>query len=471
MLSLQILNTFIRIIMQLDPSFKEPKFFYFLSKAFETINPSGDFIDNWQIRLLTDYLDSIERGDINRLIVNIPPRSLKSICISVAWPSWLLGKDPTKRIIVASYSRALAVKHSLDSRDIIQSDWYKEMFPNMVIAKGKNTQSKFSTTRHGFRYATSVGGTLTGEGADVVILDDPQTPAQALSQKGRTKVNDWYDQTLSSRLNDRKKGAIIVVMQRLHPQDISQHLLEKKIFQQVSIPIVSEKEHCYKANKNEYKVAANSILHGYTQEDLDMLKAELGSFAYNAQYLQAPIKIDSLLFKASWIKRYQDISSDGRIIQSWDCAVKAGVNNDYSVCTTWKIVNNDFYLIDVLREKMNYIELRNATISYAQNYRPEAILIEDKASGQQLLQELSHTLNHAVIPISPKTDKITRAIGISPIFEAGRIHLPINKQWLSAYEDELFSFPNSSYDDQVDSTTQFISWAVNRSYAPEIRSL
>jgi len=447
------------------------EFLSFLEKVFNTINPSAKFINNWHIQLLAEYLKTIEDGKIKRLIVNIPPRSLKSICISVAWPAWILGKDPTKRIIVASYSHSLAVKHSLDTRDVIQSDWYKQMFPHTIIPKGKNTQRKFCTSEHGFRYATSVGGTLTGEGADLIIMDDPQTPIQASNCKSRQRVNDWYDQTLLSRLNNRKQGVIILVMQRLHQQDLSQHLLNKNIFHHLKIPITQEKNHKYEVNNLSYNMVAGSMLHGYSSEDLKSLRTEMGSFAYNAQYLQAPLAIDSSLFKASWIKRYHTIPEEGKIVQSWDCAAKAGINNDYSVCTTWKIVNNNFYLIDVLREKLDYVNLRHLTISCADNYQPDAILIEDKASGQQLVQELSSTLPQAIIPINPKNDKISRTLAVSPIFEAGRVHLPINQHWLAAYEAELFSFPGGSHDDQIDATTQLITWANKRASEYSIRRL
>ena len=207
----------------------------FLRQVFYTVNPCDQFISNWHISLLTEYLKKLESSEIKRLIVNIPPRSLKSICISVAWPAWILGQDPTKRIIVASYSHALAIKHSMDTKLVVQSEWYKDMFPLTEILKGSNTQRKFVTTQRGFRYATSVGGTLTGEGADIIILDDPQTPMQANNSKGQRRVNDWYDQTLSSRLNSRKKGVIVLVMQRLHQNDLSSHLLSKGMFEHLKI--------------------------------------------------------------------------------------------------------------------------------------------------------------------------------------------------------------------------------------------
>ncbi len=437
-------------------------FLQFLEKVFYTINPAYDFMNSWNIQLMAEYLKDVEDGKIKRLIVNVPPRSLKSLCISVAWPAWILGIDPTKKIIVVSYSNSLSVKHSLDCRDVMQSDWYKDMFPNTIIPKGKNTQRKFYTTMHGFRYATSICGTLTGEGADIIILDDPQTPYQASNKKSQKKINDWYDQTLSSRLNNRKKGVIVLIMQRLHSMDLTHHLLGKKIFKQLKIPVISHKKNTYELNGLTYDFTIGETLNGFKEEDIEALKQELGSVAYNAQYMQEPINTDSQLFKSSWINRYESLPSSGYLVQSWDCAAKAGLNNDYSVCTTWKVYENSFYLVDVLRKKVSYVDLKHITIEHAQNYMPSAILIEDKASGQQLLEELRSIISQPVIGISPKQDKVTRAIIVSPLFEARKIYFPVSHHWLAEYEAELFSFPGSSHDDQVDSTTQFLSWVTKK---------
>ncbi|MGX6960722.1 MAG: hypothetical protein ACIPMY_05910 [Rickettsia endosymbiont of Pentastiridius leporinus] len=197
----------------------------FIIKAFNTINPGAEYYPSKHINIISDYLTAVQNGDINRLIINIPPRSLKSICVSVAWTAFLLGIDPTKRIMVASYSQILSIKHSLDCRFILNSDWYKELFPNTILSKTHNQKSKFLTTANGFRFATSIGGSVTGEGGDVLIIDDPHNPTQIHSYKLRRKAIDWFEQTFVSRLNNRNKGAIILVMQRLHSDDLAGYLL------------------------------------------------------------------------------------------------------------------------------------------------------------------------------------------------------------------------------------------------------
>ncbi|MFP3027449.1 MAG: hypothetical protein ACEY3L_14855, partial [Wolbachia sp.] len=188
----------------------------FIELCFQTVVPGCEYNDYQYIKVIADRLEAASAGEARRIIFNMPPRSMKSICVSVAWPAWILGNQPTARIIVASYSRLLSEKHSLDTRCIMQSDWYRKLFPKVELCKDQNTKYKFQTVQRGCRIATSVGGTLTGEGGDFIIVDDPLSPTQALSETFRKRAANWFDQALVTRLNDRKKGVIVLVMHRLH---------------------------------------------------------------------------------------------------------------------------------------------------------------------------------------------------------------------------------------------------------------
>ena len=183
----------------------------FIYKSFNTINQGVKYKHNWHIDLIAEYLQEIEKGKIKRLIINMPPRSLKSVCISVAFPAWLLGKKPNSRIIVASYSEKLSLKHSTDCRLIVSSKWFQELFPEFQLNQSQNEKYKFATTQNGYRFATSVGGSLTGEGGDILIVDDPHNPQQVMSEKYRLKTLEWFSNTFVSRLNDKKNGIIIIV--------------------------------------------------------------------------------------------------------------------------------------------------------------------------------------------------------------------------------------------------------------------
>ncbi len=200
----------------------------FIAKTFNIINPGTKFLPNWHIDLIAHQLEEAYKGNIKRLIINMPPRSLKSLCVSVAWPAWLLGHDPSNRIMVASYSQILSIKHSLDCRKVINSSWYKENYPDTILAKDHNLKSKFITNDGGFRFSTSVMGTATGEGGNFLIVDDPHSSLQASSNHLRNKAIEWFEQTFISRIDDKKKGVIVIVMQRLHEDDLTGYLTSKK---------------------------------------------------------------------------------------------------------------------------------------------------------------------------------------------------------------------------------------------------
>jgi hypothetical protein len=202
--------------MRLTPNeyraFLRQDLYAFIEKGFRELNPTTQFLRNWHIEKMAAELEACRRGETNRLIINVPPRSLKSICASVAFPAWLLGHKPGSQIICASYGQDLANKHALDCRRIMASPWYQALFPHTRLSSERQAVEEFMTTRQGFRLSTSVGGMLTGRGVDFIIIDDPLKPEEALSDTRRKAVNDWFDHTLYSRLNDKRTGCIILIM-------------------------------------------------------------------------------------------------------------------------------------------------------------------------------------------------------------------------------------------------------------------
>ncbi|QCB62223.1 terminase [Wolbachia endosymbiont of Drosophila mauritiana] len=446
----------------------------FIELCFQTVVPGCEYNDYQYIKVIADRLEAASAGKVKRIIFNMPPRSMKSICVSVAWPAWILGNQPTARIIVASYSRLLSEKHSLDTRCIMQSDWYRELFPKVELCKDQNTKYKFQTVQRGCRIATSVGGTLTGEGGDFIIVDDPLSPAQALSETFRKRAANWFDQALVTRLNDRKKGVIVLVMQRLHLEDLTGHLLCKprNIWHHVRLPIIAEdKEIIYSVNNHIpeheqeiYSRKEGQLLYSLTEgkEEIEMIKAEFGSYGFAAQYQQNPLPLSSAIIKREWLKRYKNFpDSLLHVTQSWDTAISTNNTSDFSVCTTWTKVDNTFYLLDVYRAKLEYPKLKEKVLSLAARWKPHAILIEAKASGQQLVQELRKNSDLPIIQIVPHDDKLTRFHRIVPIIESERVFLPNQAVWLSDFEYEILMFPEIRHDDQVDSTVQYLQWVRN----------
>lgn len=450
----------------------------FIAKTFQTVDPATTYLPNWHIDAIAEYLTAASRGEIQRLIINIPPRSLKSVCVSVAWPAWLLGHDPSRRVMAASYSQILSLKHSLDCRLVLESDWYKSTFPQLALAEGQNEKAKFVTTKRGFRFATSVGGTATGEGGNFLIADDPHNPMQASSETFRGHAIDWFQQTFMSRLNDKKRGVVVVVMQRLHPQDLTGYLIERmgRRWEHLCLPAIAEQQMVVSLGNYHYLREAQEILHPSRENKLllEQAKLELGSYGFSAQYQQQPLSLDNGMVKADWVQRYAAAKDYTTLVQSWDTAIKTGEGKDYSVCTIWGMDMQNYYLLAVFRKRLEYPDLKRMALSLAQEWKPHAILIEDKASGQMLVQDMQREGNFPVIPIHPQHDKVTRFAGVTPLFEAGRVHLPHHNPdtaWLADYEAELFGFPHIPHDDQVDATSQFLHWARQRYNGPRIRQI
>lgn len=433
----------------------------FIQKCFYTVNPGVEYLHNWHIDLIAEHLLACERGDIKRLIINVPPRYLKSLCVSVAWPAWLLGHDPSRRIIAASYAQNLSIKHSLDTRLVITSPWYKKAFSNVKITSDQNEKNKFVTTERGMRIATSVGSFITGEGGNYLIVDDPHNVSDIFSDVIRKTTLDWFDQTFTSRLDNKKKGVFVVIMQRLHQNDLSGHLLAKGGWEHLNLPLVAEENTIIDFKGIKKTRETGDFLHEEREgkEQVEQLKKDLGSYAFSAQYQQNPVPIEGGIIKPSWVKRYNIIPENIRIVQSWDTAIKTGNANDYSVCTTWAETENGYFLVDIKRARFEYPDLKRTIINMAEKWNPKAIIVEDKASGQSILQDLRRETKLPLIATTPSKDKITRMASVSALFEAGKVFLPQKAEWLIDYESELFSFPSSNNDDQVDSTSQFLNWA------------
>jgi hypothetical protein len=214
----------------------------FIERSFSELNPQTTFLTNSHIEVMASRLEACRLGTTKRLIVNLPPRSLKSHAVSVAFAAWLLGQNPAMQIICASYGQDLADKHARDCRLLMASNFYRRLFPRTRLSPEKQSVGEFMTTEQGFRMSTSVGGTLTGRGADQIILDDPLKPGDALSETRRNSVNEWYDSTLVSRLNNKQSGVIIIVMQRLHQDDLVGHVMGQEDWEVLSFPAIAEED-------------------------------------------------------------------------------------------------------------------------------------------------------------------------------------------------------------------------------------
>ena len=334
-------------------------FYSFLVRCFAELHAGRTFSPAWHAEVLAAKLDGVRTGALKRLVVNVPPRHLKSLAASVALPAWLIGHDPTLAIINVTYAQDLSDKFARDCRQVMASDWYQALFETR-LASPCEPLAELATTLGGFRMATSVGGVLTGRGADVILIDDPLKPADAMSQSRRGAANDWFDSTLYSRLNDKQKGAIVIVMQRLHEDDLAGHVLGKGGWDLVSFPAVAEEDeaHAFEtplAGAWAFRRAAGEALDPAREPlpALERIRATIGEMNFAAQYQQRPAPAGGGMIKAAWLQRFRlaDPLAFDRIVQSWDTANKPSELADYSVCTTWGVKGPRFYLMNVLRKK------------------------------------------------------------------------------------------------------------------------
>jgi predicted phage terminase large subunit-like protein len=444
----------------------------FIAKVFQTVSPGDEYLHNWHINAIVHELMEMHRGGERRLIITQPPRSLKSICTSVGYNAWALGHNPSMRIADVSYSQELATVFARQFRAVVTSDWYRSLFPQMRLLK--DTETECVTTKGGGRFAVAVGGSFTGRGADVIIIDDPMKADEAQSEKARAAVNSWYGTTLVSRLDDKNDGAIILVMQRLHEDDLAGKLLREGGWRHLNLPAIAEDDQEIPIGPGVvHRRRKGEVLHPEREslEALEKIKREMGSLTFSAQYLQQPVPIEGNVIKRDWLKWYDTLPSSGQIVQSWDIASTTTGASDWSVCTTCLIVKRSYYLVDVWRERVEFPQLRRRLIALARNYAPDALLIEQTGPGLHLVQELKANPEPGVpvpIGIKPEGDKLVRMESQSARFEAGQVFLPKEAPWLSGFLHELLAFPNARYDDQVDSVSQFLNWAETHEISQEV---
>jgi hypothetical protein len=365
----------------------------FIEKSFGTLHPAKEYKPNWHVEAMAHALNLCADGRRNRQLICVPPRNLKSLVVSVAWPVYLLGHNPSLKIICVSYGSELSDTLGRNFRKIVRSPWYRRIFPGMLVSK--DTEGSLETTAGGMRHATSISGALTGLGGDIIIVDDPLKAEQALSDSSREAVHSFYSNTLLSRLNNKVTGTIVIVMQRIHDDDLAGRQIASKQFHHLILPaIATEHEEIPIGPNRVHTRMPGDLLHPEREPlaVLEQMKLGMGSAIFQAQYQQAPIPAHGNMINVEWLASYDRLPSrirGDKIIQSWDTAMKGGERNDYSVCTTWLLRGADFYLMDVLRRQMDYPALVKAALEQYEKFRPNALLIEDKGSGTSLLQDLT----------------------------------------------------------------------------------
>lgn len=454
----------------------ERKLADFIRQAWHVIEPATPYLHNWHIDLICEYLEAVSAGQITRLIINIPPRYMKSIAVSVMWPVWEWIRHPETRWIFASYSQSLSTKHSVDRRTIIQSDWYQSRWGDRFkLVEDHNLKTEFLNDKRGHMIATSVGGTSTGKGGNRLVVDDPLNPKEAASDVLRERANTWFDQTFYSRLDDKKTGAIVVIMQRLHEKDLTGHLLEKGgEWEHLCLPAIAEDRqviHFPMSGRTLVREPGDLLWpEREGPKEIEAAKLALRSYGFAGQYQQRPSPMEGGIFKRGWWKFYKEPPARfDEMLQSWDCSFKSASTSDYVVGQVWGRVGGEFYLLDQVRDRMDFTETLQAVRALTAKWpKARSKLIEDKANGQAVIDALKREIP-GIIPVTPKESKEARAMAVQPFMEAGNVYLPDPSiaPWIHDFIEECAAFPNAAHDDQVDAMTQALNRLAQRRKASE----
>jgi predicted phage terminase large subunit-like protein len=441
----------------------------FTKAAWPTIEPGSEYTSGWHLDAISDHLEAVIDGSIKRLIINIPPRHSKSISTAVVLPAWTWATQPSKKFLYASYSASLSIRDSTKCRRLIDSPWYQAHFGDKFHLSGDmNQKSRFENSENGIRLSTSVAGSLTGEGGDCIVLDDVNNVVEADSQKVRQGVIDWWDQAMQSRLNDPKTGAFIVIQQRVNEQDLTGHILANELgneWDHLVLPARYEIGHPTPVRSSlgftDPRTEEGELLwpERFGEKELSTLERGLGSYAAAGQLQQRPSPKGGGILKSSWWVPWEKENLPDNIeyvIQSWDTAFETKESSSFSARTTWGVFKHQGYdcaiVLEAWYDKVSYPELRKLAQEAYDDWEPDAVLIEKKASGQSLLQDL-RMAGVPVLAYSPDRDKEARAHAASALLEDGRIFYP-KRKWAEDLISICAAFPAHPNDDIVDTCTQ-----------------
>jgi predicted phage terminase large subunit-like protein len=445
----------------------------YVQRVFAELRPGVPFHYGHHIRAICHKLEQIESGELTRLIILMPPRHMKSLCTSVVFPAWALGKDPSLRIICMSYGLDLAEGFSRDTRRIIQSDLGRAVFPELVLDPRRASAAELRTTRNGFRMATSAGGPLTGKGADILIADDVSKAEDAASQTRRDTAWDWFTGTVMTRLDNPKTGAVILVAQRLHEDDLPGRLIAAGGWDVLELPAIETRERLIPIAKDVNWGRKPGIALLPTHMDLlefEAKRREIGNRNFEAQYQQTPTPAGGNIIRPEWFVEIPGslrLSDYEAVIQSWDPAAVPGKSNDYSVCTTWGLIGNHIDLLHVHREQYLQPGLLRVAAKLRQQWKPKLLIVEAVGSGRGVYDHLRQQSGCDVRAHKPNVGKEERMAIQSPKIEGGLVRLPLSAPWKERFLAEVAAFPNGKYDDQVDSMSQALF--ILESRPPQIR--
>jgi predicted phage terminase large subunit-like protein len=448
----------------------------YIKQAWPIVEPATPYLHNWHIDLICEYLELVTTGKITRLFINIPPRYMKSLIVSVFWPTWSWVIRPELRWLFASYSHSLALDAAGLRRLVLHSPfWVDNWGEETWIPRGSDTMTQVANNSQGLMYATSVGGTVTGKGGDFIVIDDPLNPKQALSDVQRETANKWFDRTISSRLNNKKTGAIVGIMQRLHEDDVTGHAIKKGNWTILKLPAVAEVD-----EEIKFPISGRVITRKVGdllwperegQKEIDQARIDMGTFGFAGQMQQSPAPEGGGILQKKWWKYYnlptplaqlapkeilRHLPKMNEIVISWDTSYKDLATSDYAAGEVWGRSQANMYLLDLVVDHMDFPTAKEAVRALFKKWPMARFnLVEDAANGPAIVQSLRNKVPR-IISVRAKDSKIARAHFVTPLMEAGNVWLPSSDiaPWVEAFVLQCSQFPNGTHDDLVDSMSQ-----------------
>jgi predicted phage terminase large subunit-like protein len=460
----------------------------YAKSAWPLVEPSTRLIWGWHLDAICEHLEAVTAGEIRNLLITIPPRSGKSTLVSVMWPTWSWITRPELRWLFVSYAQTLSTRDALRSRRVIQSAWYQQRWGDRFhLAGDQNKKMRYDNDHTGYRIASSVGGSNTGEGGSIIVADDPNNMQEIHSETIRHGVLTWWDEVMSSRLNDPKTGARVIIQQRGHENDLAGHALQQGVYTHLNLPMEYEPTtYRFHGNTVDPRTEPGELLCperiGVTENEA--LKVQLGSGPYAGQYNQRPGPAGGGLFKEWWwrywcpsdqlfppvavknehgeilqVEAVPIPESFDEVLQSWDLAFKDLKTSDFVAGGVWGRKGSQKFLLDLAYGRLDFVKTCEAIQTLSVKWpRASAKLVEDAANGPAVISSLRSKVS-GLIPVNPQGSKYARAAAVSPEVEAGDVFLPhpMLYSWVEPFIHEHTVFPAGAHDDRVDQTSQALN--------------
>jgi predicted phage terminase large subunit-like protein len=418
------------------------------------------------VRKVAELLEAMERGEVRRAIVNLPPRHGKSLLCSVLFPLWLMGRDPKRSSIVASYGETLSIDHGRLARNLSAEPDYRALFgPEAALADDSSSAGRFHNRAGGSAFYVSTGSSVTGRGSDLFVIDDVlKDIAEARSRTVKDSIAEWFRYVALTRLSPQ--GRVLIASTRWATDDLPGRVMEEdpKAWHRLVLPALSDGE-----GDPLGRPEGAPLWERYGVEELANIRQSIGARAWESLYMQRPAPQEGAIFRREWFNTFPAGASFRyrSVVQSWDTAFgKDADRGDFSACATIAASEDGFRVLHVLRARLAFPDLKHHMIEMARQWRPSAVIVEDSASGQSALQELRKESRLPLIPVKPQGPKEVRWEAVSPLFESGRVLFPAGAAWLDETLEELASVPAARHDDVTDALCQGLSYLRHQASGP-----